>query len=65
MVDIWSFGIVVLELLTSEMPYKECKDAFQAFQTITSGQKPKSLKKITNPCVCSFIKLCLNMNSKS
>ena len=32
MVDIWSFGMVILELVTQQLPYSECKGAFQAYQ---------------------------------
>eukprot|EP01084_Bolivina_argentea_P125202 221857_1 len=37
MVDIWSFGMCVLELITSLIPYSECKGAFQVYQNISAG----------------------------
>eukprot|EP01083_Nonionella_stella_P071707 192760_1 len=62
MVDIWSFGMCVLELITSLIPYSECKGAFQVYQSITAGKKPESLKKINDPYVRAFVNICLNVN---
>ena len=62
MVDIWSFGMVILELVTQQIPYSECKGAFQAYQAIISGTKPLVLSQISNPYIRSLIDICLNVS---
>eukprot|EP01084_Bolivina_argentea_P184238 317795_1 len=57
--DIWSFGICILELITSRMPYAECKNAVQLYQTISASKKPQDLYKINDPYVRDFIEICL------
>lgn len=64
MVDIWSFGMVILELVTQQAPYLECKGAFQAYQAIINGKKPLILEQIHNKYIKSFIDICLNPNPK-
>ena len=62
MVDIWSFGMVILELVTQQAPYLECKGAFQAYQAIINGKKPLILEQVHNQYIKSFIDICLNPN---
>jgi len=64
MVDIWSFGMCVLELITSVIPYAECKGAFQVYTNISSGKKPEVLKKINDPYVRAFINISLNVEAR-
>ncbi|XWS50144.1 hypothetical protein CRYUN_Cryun12cG0063700 [Craigia yunnanensis] len=59
LVDIYSFGLCMLEMVTCEYPYNECKNPAQIFKKVTSGIKPASLGKVNDPQVKQFIEKCL------
>ncbi|XP_006339737.1 probable serine/threonine-protein kinase WNK10 [Solanum tuberosum] len=59
LVDIYSFGMCMLELVTFEYPYSECKNPAQIFKKVSSGVKPASLGKVTDPQIKEFIEKCL------
>ncbi|KAI9174075.1 hypothetical protein LWI28_011509 [Acer negundo] len=59
LVDIYAFGMCLLELVTFEYPYCECANAAQIYKKVTSGIKPASLAKVTDPGVRAFIEKCL------
>ncbi|CAJ1974941.1 unnamed protein product [Sphenostylis stenocarpa] len=59
LVDIYAFGMCLLELVTVEYPYVECANAAQIYKKVTSGIKPASLAKVTNPEVTAFIEKCI------
>ncbi|GMH28835.1 hypothetical protein Nepgr_030678 [Nepenthes gracilis] len=59
LVDVYSFGMCMLEMITCEYPYIECKNLAQIYKKVTSGIKPASLSKVTDPQVKQFIEKCL------
>ncbi|XP_028781791.1 probable serine/threonine-protein kinase WNK3 [Neltuma alba] len=59
LVDIYAFGMCLLELVTFEYPYVECANAAQIYKKVTSGVKPASLAKVTDPRVKAFIGKCI------
>ncbi|XP_028779837.1 probable serine/threonine-protein kinase WNK10 isoform X2 [Neltuma alba] len=59
LVDIYSFGMCILEMVTFEYPYSECKNPAQIYKKVTSGIKPASLKKVNEPQIRGFIEKCL------
>ncbi|XP_031262712.1 serine/threonine-protein kinase WNK8 isoform X2 [Pistacia vera] len=59
LVDIYSFGMCMLEMVTCEYPYNECKNPAQIYKKVTSGIKPASLGKVNNPQIKQFIEKCL------
>ncbi|CAJ2668488.1 unnamed protein product [Trifolium pratense] len=59
LVDIYSFGMCILEMITCEYPYSECKNPAQIYKKVTSGIKPASLAKVNDPEVKQFIEKCL------
>ncbi|OMO51970.1 hypothetical protein CCACVL1_29467 [Corchorus capsularis] len=59
LVDIYAFGMCLLELVTFEYPYIECTNAAQIYKKVTSGIKPASLAKVTDPGVKLFIEKCI------
>uniref|UniRef100_A0A803MFX3 non-specific serine/threonine protein kinase n=1 Tax=Chenopodium quinoa TaxID=63459 RepID=A0A803MFX3_CHEQI len=59
LVDIYAFGMCLLELVTFEYPYTECANAAQIYKKVTSGIKPASLAKVKNLDVKEFIEKCL------
>ncbi|OVA13642.1 Protein kinase domain [Macleaya cordata] len=58
-VDIYSFGLCVLELVTLEIPYSECDTVVQIYKKVTSGVRPQAMNKVKNPQVKAFIEKCL------
>ncbi|KAG7658433.1 Protein kinase domain [Arabidopsis suecica] len=59
LVDIYSFGMCMLEMVTCEYPYRECRNQAQIYKKVTSGIKPQSLSKVDDPQVKQFIEKCL------
>ncbi|CAK8566710.1 unnamed protein product [Lathyrus sativus] len=59
LVDIYAFGMCLLELVTVEYPYVECANAAQIYKKVTSGIKPASLAKVNDPEVRAFIEKCI------
>ncbi|KAL8123409.1 putative serine/threonine-protein kinase WNK3 isoform X2 [Apium graveolens] len=59
LVDIYAFGMCLLELVTFEYPYVECTNAAQIYKKVTSGIKPASLIKVKDPGVRAFIEKCI------
>lgn len=58
-VDIYSFGMCVLEMVTNETPYRECMNPAQIYRKVSKGVKPSSLNLIANEEVKNFIIECL------
>ncbi|CAG8507614.1 4251_t:CDS:2 [Ambispora gerdemannii] len=61
-VDIYAFGMCVLELVTKEYPYAECTNQAQIYRKVTTGIKPQALQKVKDPATLEFIELCLRYN---
>nr|XP_043611995.1 probable serine/threonine-protein kinase WNK3 [Erigeron canadensis] len=59
LVDIYSFGMCMLELITCEYPYSECKDPSEIRGKVSSGVKPLCLSKVKDPQAKEFIEKCL------
>lgn len=59
MVDIYSFGMCVLEMVTMEIPYSECDNVARIYKKVTSGVRPAALDKVKDPEVKAFIEKCL------
>ncbi|KAH9776426.1 non-specific serine/threonine protein kinase [Citrus sinensis] len=59
LVDIYAFGMCLLELVTFEYPYVECTNAAQIYKKVTSGIKPASLAKVADNGVRAFIEKCI------
>nr|KYP69411.1 putative serine/threonine-protein kinase WNK6 [Cajanus cajan] len=57
--DIYSFGMCMLELVTSEYPYRECRNSAQIYKKVSSGIKPAALARVKDPEVKLFIEKCL------
>ncbi|KAA8540759.1 hypothetical protein F0562_024322 [Nyssa sinensis] len=59
LVDIYAFGMCLLELVTFEYPYVECANAAQIYKKVISGIKPASLAKVKDLGVRAFIEKCI------
>ncbi|KAG0461009.1 hypothetical protein HPP92_021306 [Vanilla planifolia] len=58
-VDIYSFGMCVLEMVTLEIPYSECDSVAKIYRKVTSGVRPAALAKVRDAEVQAFIERCL------
>ncbi|XP_057526980.1 probable serine/threonine-protein kinase WNK11 [Amaranthus tricolor] len=61
LVDIYSFGMCVLEMVTLEIPYNECESVAQIYKRVTNGYKPEAFHKVHDPEVKAFIGKCIGI----
>ncbi|XP_037876946.1 serine/threonine-protein kinase Wnk isoform X2 [Bombyx mori] len=61
-VDVYAFGMCMLEMATGEYPYSECNSPAQIYKKVVSGVKPQSLEKVTIPEVREIIESCIKPN---
>ncbi|KAF6139965.1 hypothetical protein GIB67_010007 [Kingdonia uniflora] len=59
MVDIYSFGLCVLEMIRLEIPYGECDNPVKIYKKVSSGVRPKAMNKVKDQEVKDFIEKCL------
>ncbi|KAH8479962.1 hypothetical protein H0E87_030244 [Populus deltoides] len=64
LVDVYSFGMCVLEMLTAEYPYSECTNPAQIYKKVTSGKLPAVFYRIQDLEAQRFIGKCLETASK-
>ncbi|OMO82963.1 hypothetical protein CCACVL1_11631 [Corchorus capsularis] len=64
LVDVYSFGMCVLEMLTSDYPYSECSNPAQIYKKVTSGKLPGAFYQIQDLDAQRFIGKCLANASK-
>ncbi|KAE8694928.1 putative serine/threonine-protein kinase WNK4 [Hibiscus syriacus] len=64
LVDIYSFGMCVFEMLTSKYPYSECSNPAQIYKKVTSGKLPEAFYRIQDEEARRFIGKCLENVSK-
>ena len=58
-VDIYAFGMCLLEIFTKEVPYRECANPAQIYKRVMNGIPPNSLSRVRNQEAKEFIMLCL------
>ncbi|KAI8072643.1 kinase-like domain-containing protein [Gongronella butleri] len=58
-VDIYAFGMCLLEMVTGQYPYGECRNAAQIYRKVSSGVKPACLEQIQNEEVLNVIENCI------
>lgn len=63
-VDIYAFGMALLEMLTREAPYRECQNPAQIYRKVINRELPFSLERIKNEQIRNFITCCLDERSK-
>ncbi|CAM9818779.1 unnamed protein product, partial [Ectocarpus sp. 4 AP-2014] len=59
-VDIYAFGMCMLEMVTKERPYSECVNAAQIYRKVTSQILPSALDRVQNIRAREFIRVCLS-----
>ena len=58
-VDIYSFGLCVLEMVTLEIPYSECDSIAKIYKKVTAGAMPAAMGKVKDPEIRAFIERCV------
>ncbi|XP_048529492.1 probable serine/threonine-protein kinase WNK8 [Triticum urartu] len=59
LVDVYSFGMCMLEMLTVEYPYAECSNPAQIYKKVTSGKLPDAFYRVDDADARRFIGRCL------
>ncbi|KAM3579647.1 hypothetical protein VKS41_008099 [Umbelopsis sp. WA50703] len=59
-VDIYAFGMCLLEMVTGEYPYGECKNAAQIYKKVIQNIKPECLSKVQDEEVLALVNSCLS-----
>lgn len=63
-IDIYSFGMCLLEFMTGEVPYSECSLAAQIWKKISNKILPLCVTKIKDEIAKDLILKCINENPK-
>jgi WNK lysine deficient protein kinase len=63
-VDIYAFGMALLEMLTREAPYRECQNPAQIYRKVINREYPIALERVKNPEIKGFILECLDERSR-
>jgi len=58
-VDVYSFGMCLLELATMEYPYAECRNAAQIYRKVTLGIRPAGLARVPSRELADVISACI------
>ena len=58
-IDIYSFGMCIIEICTKKSPYYECNSQASIYKKVISGELPQGLNQINDSKMLEFIKLCL------
>lgn len=61
-VDVYAFGMCMLEMATSEYPYNECTVPAAIYKKVVSGVKPASFDKVLDDKVRQIIARCIQLN---
>ena len=64
LVDVYSFGMCMLEMLTLEYPYSECSNPAQIYKKVTAGKLPDAFYRVDDAEARRFIGRCLVPASK-
>eukprot|EP00977_Amphora_coffeiformis_P011115 scaffold2657_cov89-Amphora_coffeaeformis.AAC.9 len=64
-VDIYSFGLCMLEIFTKEIPYSECKNPAQIYKKVSAGEPPEVLTRLESRHAREFVMLCLGYKDEN
>eukprot|EP01129_Flabellula_baltica_P017615 TRINITY_DN9816_c0_g1_i1.p1 TRINITY_DN9816_c0_g1~~TRINITY_DN9816_c0_g1_i1.p1 ORF type:complete len:593 (-),score=135.10 TRINITY_DN9816_c0_g1_i1:60-1763(-) len=59
LVDIWAFGMCVIEMATLDYPYCECTNVGAVYKKVLANELPRSLGKIIDIDALAFVLHCL------
>ncbi|CAH8358756.1 unnamed protein product [Eruca vesicaria subsp. sativa] len=64
LIDVYSFGMCFLEMVTSEFPYSECTNPAQIYKKVVAGKLPGAFYRVEDIEAQRFIGKCLVPASK-
>ena len=64
-VDIYAFGMCMLEIFTKEIPYSECKNPAQIYKKVSAGEPPEVLTRLESRHARDFVMLCLGYRDEN
>ncbi|CAJ1334242.1 unnamed protein product [Effrenium voratum] len=57
-VDIYAFGMVLLEMIGREQPWSECETEGQVYKKVMAGEKPRNLRRVKDELLRGIIMQC-------
>lgn len=63
-VDIYAFGMCLLQMISRRMPFSECLSAGQVYKKVISGSIPRDASKISNSDLRSIVMSCISSDPK-
>jgi WNK lysine deficient protein kinase len=63
-VDIYAFGLCLLEMITKKVPFSKCGGIGSLYKKIVDGEKPPELKRVKNCKAKDIIKQCISFDPK-
>ena len=63
-VDVYAYGLCMLEMSTGEYPYAECTGPAQIYKKVVNGVKPNSLEKVESLDVKEIIEQCIQLRKE-
>ena len=64
-VDVYAYGLCMLEMATNEYPYSECAGPAQIYKKVINGVKPYSLEKVESEEVREIITQCIELKKEN
>ena len=61
-VDIYAFGMCLLEMVSRQYPYSECTTPGQIYKKVISSEKPQVLSRVKDLALRHIIEICLDNN---
>lgn len=63
-VDVYAFGMCLLEMATGKSPYSELKNTAQVFRNVLKGILPEGVQQVKDQCLKSLILGCLDQENQ-
>jgi len=63
-IDIYAFGMCMLEMITKKIPYGDCGGIGSVFKKVIDGEKPSILSTVKNQKAKGIIEICLETDPK-
>ena len=64
-VDVYAFGMCLLEIFTKEIPYSECSNPAQIYRKVIAGEPPEVLSRLQSRHAREFVLLCLGYRDEN
>jgi len=61
-VDIYAFGMCLVEMVSQGSPFKECTTAAQVYKKVIGGQKPQVVRRIQDTQLRALVEQCIHLD---